>query len=145
MYRQAIILILSLVLIFMLAYKQNWNPFAVDGNEDTELSVPAVSEEMQKAFDAGQGVWLVFSSDTWPACVELDKIAGPVRLEYKEKVAYIKVDVNDSNNRELLQQYPVSYIPASFIMDKNGKLSFSAVGVLKQDEIRAELDKVVSN
>jgi hypothetical protein len=48
----------------MLAYKQNWNPFAVDGNEDTELSVPAVSEEMQKAFDAGQGVWLVFSSDT---------------------------------------------------------------------------------
>ncbi|NLB53886.1 MAG: hypothetical protein GX808_13255, partial [Syntrophomonadaceae bacterium] len=51
-------------LIFMLAYKQNWNPFAVDGNEDTELSVPAVSEEMQKAFDAGQGVWLVFSSDT---------------------------------------------------------------------------------
>jgi glutaredoxin-related protein len=53
--------------------------------------------------------------------------------------------VNDSNNRELLQQYPVSYIPASFIMDKNGKLSFSAVGVLKQDEIRAELDKVVSN
>ena len=64
MNRQAIIFILSLVLIFMLAYKQNWNPFAVDGNEDTELSVPAVSEEMQKAFDAGQGVWLVFSSDT---------------------------------------------------------------------------------
>jgi glutaredoxin-related protein len=53
--------------------------------------------------------------------------------------------VNDSNNRELLHQFPVTYIPASFIMDKNGDLSFSAVGVLEQDEIRAELDKVVSN
>jgi hypothetical protein len=64
MYRKAIILILSVVLIFMFAYKQNWNPFAVDGNEDTEPFVPTVSEEMQKAFDAGQGVWLVFTSDT---------------------------------------------------------------------------------
>lgn len=44
----------------------------------------------------------------------------------------------------MLRQYPVSYIPASFIMDKDGKISFSAVGVLEPDEIRSELDKVVS-
>ena len=60
----------------------------------------------------------------------MDKVAGPVRLEYKD---------------DLLREYPVTYVPASFIMDKNGEISFSAIGVLKAEEIKAELDKVVSN
>lgn len=75
----------------------------------------------------------------------MDKVAGPVRLEYKDKIAYIKVDVNDAANYDLLREYPVTYVPASFIMDKNGEISFSAIGVLKAEEIKAELDKVVSN
>lgn len=64
MHRRIIILILAVALIFMIAYKQNWLPFAADEAEQTNQSALAVNEEMQKAFDDGQGVWLVFSSDT---------------------------------------------------------------------------------
>lgn len=128
----------------MIAYKQDWFSSTADEPQQSNQTALAVNAEMQEAFDAGQGVWLVFSSDTWPACVELDKVAGSVELEYQGKVAFIKVDVNNAENQDLLRQYPVTYIPASFIMDKEGKLSFSAVGLLKPDEIRAELDKVVS-
>ena len=145
MYRRVIIGLIVLTLIFMLFYKQSWSPFTDEELQETDSTAPAVSEEMQKAFDAGQGVWLVFSSDTCPACVELEKVAAPVKLEYNDQISYIRVDVNDAANRDLLQQYPVTYIPASFIMDKDGIVIFSAEGVLTPEEIRAELDKVVSD
>lgn len=64
-------------------------------------------------------------------------------LDYQGKIAFVRVDVNNAANRDIISQYPVQYVPASFIMDKDGNNSFSAVGVLEPEEIRAELDKVV--
>ena len=64
MHRRIIILILVLALIFMIAYKQDWFSTAIDGDEQSNQTALAVNTEMQKAFDAGQAVWLVFSSAT---------------------------------------------------------------------------------
>ena len=64
MYRRVIILILVLALILMIAYKQDWFSSTADEPQQSNQTALAVNAEMQEAFDAGQGVWLVFSSDT---------------------------------------------------------------------------------
>ncbi len=75
----------------------------------------------------------------------MEKLAGPVMLEYQGKVSLVKVDVNNAENQDMLRQYPIQYVPTSFFMDKQGNISFSVVGVLEPDEIRTELNKVVSD
>lgn len=146
MYRRILILILAAALLVMVAYKQHWYPFMQEPEElDSARSSAAINEQMQQAFDAGEGVWLIFTSATWPACVELEKLAGPVMLEYQGKVSLVKVDVNNAENQDMLRQYPIQYVPTSFFMDKQGNISFSVVGVLEPDEIRTELNKVVSD
>lgn len=146
MHRRILILLLAAALLVMVAYKQHWYPFMQEPADlDSAQSAAGINEQMQQAFDAGQGVWLVFSSATWPACVELEKLAGPVMLEYQGKVSLVKVDVNNAENQDMLRQYPIQYVPTSYFMDKQGNISFSVVGVLEPDEIRAELNKVVSD
>lgn len=64
MHRRIIILFLAVALLVMIAYKQNWYPFGFKETESAPRSALVVNEQMQQAFDAGQGVWLVFSSAT---------------------------------------------------------------------------------
>ncbi|GEM_PF-1230243 len=65
MYRRILILILAAALLVMVAYKQHWYPFMQEPEElDSARSSAAINEQMQQAFDAGEGVWLIFTSAT---------------------------------------------------------------------------------
>ncbi|HPR92433.1 MAG TPA: hypothetical protein PKW67_00015 [Syntrophomonadaceae bacterium] len=55
---------MAAALLVITAYKQNWYPFGFNEPESAPRSALVVNEQMQQAFDAGQGVWLVFSSAT---------------------------------------------------------------------------------
>lgn len=62
MKQRTLLLTLALVLLLVLVVKQNWYPVKEDS--PASLPAPAVNAEMQQAFADGQGVWLVFFSDT---------------------------------------------------------------------------------
>ncbi|HNX28226.1 MAG TPA: hypothetical protein PKN87_02290 [Syntrophomonadaceae bacterium] len=64
MQRRIFIIFLAAALLVITAYKQNWYPFGFNEPESAPRSALVVNEQMQQAFDAGQGVWLVFSSAT---------------------------------------------------------------------------------
>lgn len=75
----------------------------------------------------------------------MEKQIGPIMLDYKGKMKYIRVDVNEAANRELLKKYPVRYVPTSYIMNNKGESSSNFVGAIKTDKIKKELDKAVND
>jgi thioredoxin-like negative regulator of GroEL len=135
-----IILVLVVLLLGIFIYYKMLQPQAPTAPKSgTGVSAQQIEEGRQQ----GESMWLLFRSDTCPSCVELKKVYDRLEPEYKGKVRFISIDVNDKNNAQLAQEYGISYIPATFIIDGEGELSYEQVGIIEEDELRAELDKVV--
>ncbi len=75
--------------------------------------------------------------------MELKKIYDRLEPEYQGKVRFITIDVDDSDNSSLAQEYGIAYVPTTFIIDGEGAISYQEVGLMAEDDLRAELDKVV--
>lgn len=103
----------------------------------------AAAQQIEAGKQAGESMWLLFRSATCPPCVEMKKIYDRIEPEYEGKVQFIAIDVNDKENAQLVQDYGITYIPATFIIDGEGKLSYQEIGLIAEKDLRAELDKVV--
>ncbi|MGS0765298.1 thioredoxin family protein [Syntrophomonas curvata] len=135
----AIIAVMVLLLGIFLYYK-----FIQPGNE----SAPApgsstAARQIEAGKQAGGSMWLLFRSANCPSCVELKKIYDRIEPEYKGKVKFISIDVDDKENAQLAKDYGIAYVPTTFIIDGKGKLSYKEVGTIAEDDLRTELDKVV--
>jgi thioredoxin-like negative regulator of GroEL len=73
----------------------------------------------------------------------MQKVFDQLQPDYKGKVRFIAIDVNDSNNLDLIKTFGIRYIPTTFILDSAGKLSYQNVGVIPTEDFKKELDKVV--
>lgn len=103
----------------------------------------AAAQQIEAGKQQGESMWLLFRSATCAPCVEMKKIYDHIEPEYKGKVRFIAIDVNDKGNAQLVKDYGITYIPATFIIDSKGKLSYQEVGLIEEENLRAELDKVV--
>lgn len=84
-------------------------------------------------------VWYLFRSTTCIPCIEMQKTMDALRAEFKGKVDFVAVDVNDPANRELLMKYQIRLIPTTFLYDRNKNLYFQYGGALSVDEMRGKL------
>lgn len=109
----------------------------------TPTSNSPVAQEIERGKQNGDSMWLLFRSATCPPCREMKKIYDRLEPEYKGKVKFIAIDVDNRENAGLTKEYGVTYIPASFIIDSNGELSYQEIGLIPEEDLRAELDKVV--
>ena len=109
----------------------------------TPTSNSPAAQEIESGKQNGESMWLLFRSATCPPCREMKKIYDRLEPEYKGKVRFISVDVDDRENAGLVKEYGITYIPATFIIDSNGELSYQEIGLMPEKDLRAQLDKVV--
>jgi thiol-disulfide isomerase/thioredoxin len=109
----------------------------------TPTSNSPAAQEIESGKQNGESMWLLFRSDTCPPCREMKKIYDRLEPEYKGKVRFISIDVDNTENAGLAKEYGITYIPATFIIDSNGELSYQEIGLMPEEDLRAELDKVV--
>lgn len=88
-------------------------------------------------------IWILFRSTTCIPCIEMQKTMDALQAEFKGKVNFIPVDVNDPANRDLLIQFQVRYIPTTYLYDRNKKLNYQYVGAMSVDEMRGKLQALV--
>ncbi len=134
----AIIVIMVLLLSIFLYYK-----FTQPENESVPAPGSSAARQIEAGKQAGESMWLLFSSANCQYCVELKKIYDRLEPEYQGKVRFITIDVDDSDNSSLAQEYGIAYVPTTFIIDGEGAISYQEVGLMAEDDLRAELDKVV--
>jgi len=101
-------------------------------------------EEIEQAIKNGDSMWLLFRSTTCVPCVEMQKVFDQLQPEYKDKVRFIAIDVNDENNADVLNAWQIRYIPTTFIVDAAAKkITYQNVGVIPVEDLKKELNKVV--
>lgn len=111
--------------------------------KNTSPAGEGVAWQIKEAQEKGKPIWLLFSSTSCPPCVEMKKVFDRIKPEYEGKVRFINVNTDDRNNYDLLSEYEIKYIPTTYIIDKNGEISYHNIGLIPEDTLREELDKVV--
>ncbi len=110
----------------------------------TESQIPLSSAAtIEQAKKNGESMWLLFRSTTCAPCVEMQKIFDQLQSDYKGKVRFISIDVDDRNNIGLVRTWKIQYIPTSFIIDSSGNVNYQNVGIIPVEDLKKELTKVV--
>ncbi len=137
-----------LILLALFGYSYYVNQSAVPALPEKEAALDNRSqlntaETIEQAQNNGESMWLLFRSATCAPCIEMQKVFDQLESDYTGKVRFIAIDVDDRNNIELVKKWKIQYIPASFIVDGAGKLSYQNVGIIPTEDLQKELNKVV--
>lgn len=108
-------------------------------NEDPKAGQNQQSTKTEEALP----IWLLFRSTTCIPCVEMQKTMDALQPEFKGKVEFIPIDVNDRANQELLVKFQIRYIPTTYLYDRNKKLYFQQVGAMSVEDMRSKLQGLV--
>ena len=108
--------------------------------QQTPLSAAATIEQTKAN---GESMWLLFRSQTCAPCVEMKKVFDQLQPEYQGKVRFIAIDVDEPDNQELAEEWKIQYIPSTFILNSEGKLSYKNIGLFPVEDLKKELDRVV--
>lgn len=114
---------------------------AIDKSKQQIPLTAAAAIEQGKA--NGESMWLLFRSQTCPPCREMKKVFDQLQPDYQGKVRFISIDVDDEENQKLCEEWGIQFIPATFIIDREGKLSYENVGFFPVEDLKKELDRVV--
>lgn len=69
----------------------------------------------------------------------MEQVFHALEPEFKDKVAFINIDVNSPAEQELCSQYQIQYIPTTYFLNSRGEVAFNYVGVIGQEEMRAKI------
>lgn len=136
--RKIILLILLLIAAGVFYFGSRYQE-----KKDISPSGKSPASQIEEAKQKGKPMWILFSSTSCPACVEMKKVFDRIEPEYEGKVRFITVDVDAESNYDLLREYEIKYIPATYIIDDKGEISYHNIGLVPEDTLREELDKVV--
>ncbi|HZK43184.1 MAG TPA: thioredoxin family protein [Syntrophomonadaceae bacterium] len=100
------------------------------------------TQQIEIAQEAGQPMWLIFTTNSCPYCIDLKEIFDELKVDYDDKIAFIEINLDDKENRELGTKYEIMYVPDNYIYDKDGEISFAQGGLLDKKLLIKELDKV---
>jgi len=143
---------LIILAIFGFYYYGNQSPTPTSPENQTSLNSAAPADTtvsggsaavIDQARNNGESMWLLFRSTTCVPCVEMQKVFDQLEPNYKGKIRFIAIDVNDRSNMGVLRTWKIQYIPTSFIIDSTGKVSYQNVGVIPVEDLKKELNKVV--
>ena len=79
----------------------------LQGNNDSRQATNSGEKQDQPSTNATQKqpTWMLFRSTTCIPCVEMQKTFDLLKPEFKNKVQFIAIDVNDPANAEILKAF----------------------------------------
>ena len=69
----------------------------------------------------------------------MEQVFHTLEPEFKGKVAFVNIDVNDPVEQALCLQYQIQYIPTTYFLNSQGEPTFNYGGVIHQEEMRAKI------
>ncbi len=95
----------------------------------------------QEVLNSTNPVFVYFFSEWCGPCRAVSPAVEELSGEYKDKVDFVKVDVDQNN--ELAQKYSIFSIPTLAIF-ANGKVIAQSAGAASKDSIRSYIDKNIN-
>ncbi len=106
---------------------------------DTKLTVTDAS--FDKAFEQFKKAEMVMFFATWcPHCTRMEAVVNKLAKTYKDKVAVLAVDVDESPASA--QKFQVTGIP-TFLFVKEGKVQTRLSGEVPEEELKEKLDALL--
>jgi len=93
-------------------------------------------QRWERLLAAGQPTLAFFHSNNCVECTKMIEIVADVYPEFQDSVALVDVDVYDPQNRALLQQARVQYIPTLIFYNTSGEESEFVVGAIPRQRFR---------
>jgi len=106
----------------------------MDGTATEPGELP--QERLERLLAAGQPTLAFFHSNSCVECTKMIKVVTDVYPEFEDSVGLVDVNVYDPQNRALLQQARVQYIPTLIFYDASGKESEFVVGAVPRQRVR---------
>jgi len=103
----------------------------------------APAEQLDQALAARKPAFVLFHSTTCIPCKEMEKIVARVRPDFEGRIVFVDVIVGEARNQDLNRRMGIRAIPTSVIFDAQGQAR-QGVGVIAENALRAELQKLVS-
>ncbi len=87
---------------------------------------------------------LKFSSPLCSECKEVKKVVSSVMSDYKDSIIFEDINVSDNSEKseEMIEQYQISVVPTVIFIDKSGNITYKKEGLIKEEELRENLDKI---
>ncbi len=99
-------------------------------------------EFVQKVLESGEPAVVDFWAQWCAPCKHLDVVLGEIAREYKGKVSFYKVDVNESNTTA--SRYAVRNLPMLLFFD-GGEIVDQAVGSLSREILEEKLNRLLES
>jgi len=100
--------------------------------------------DYQAALKTGKPIYLLFHSLTCDPCVEISAVADKVMPEYEGRVVFVNAISDDPSGQQLASKFQFQYIPTSFFITPDGKVSDSFTGAMPDVDMKARLDKLIA-
>lgn len=82
---------------------------------------------------------------TWcNPCQQLHTVLEKAKAEYGDKITFVRVDVDDAKNQQLVDQYEVSPIPTVVYLNARGEVIAFSIGYTGESNINDEIKKLAT-
>jgi thioredoxin-like negative regulator of GroEL len=75
----------------------------------------------------------------------MEALLAEIEPEFQGRVAFVKVLVDDPQERSLVEAYRIELIPTTFLLDRRGKTVQKHIGVWPKEELVAELKRLAES
>jgi thiol-disulfide isomerase/thioredoxin len=78
-------------------------------------------------------------------CQQLSKDLNKIKQQYGTQVEFQTIDVDDTNNADIVEQFDVSPIPTVIYMNQDGQVVGYSIGYSGEESIQKNLQKILPN
>ena len=75
----------------------------------------------------------------------MEQVFHTLESEFKGKIAFINIDVNNPDEQQLCSRYKIQYIPTTYFMNSKGETVYNYVGVIPTEEMRTKLNDLLED
>jgi len=86
-----------------------------------------------------QPILAFFHSNTCDSCLQMVAIVEQVYPEFTDKITLVDVNVYDEQNRTLINEIGLQFIPTLYFYDTSGKRN-THIGIMEADQLRKTLN-----
>jgi thiol:disulfide interchange protein len=109
---------------------------AGEGEQEAATApVESSEEQLERLLATGQPTLAFFHSNNCVECIKMIKLVADVYPEFEDSVALVDANIYDPQNRALVQQINIHYIPTLIFYDASGEGKL-IVGAIPRQRLR---------